>query len=121
MISCSIGNTMLQESTKVMLPIEQKPLRGMCTLFCRMAYRAGRRVKEKKNRRYGRAGGMEMAEMRTLENAYLVVEVSDAGAELSRVYDKKKEREVLGNAYPKYWGRHSPILFPFVGKLNRGV
>ena len=32
-----------------------------------------------------------MAEMRTLENAYLVVEVSDAGAELSRVYDKKKE------------------------------
>ena len=52
MISCSIGNTMLQESTKVMLPIEQKPLRGMCTLFCRMAYRAGRWVKEKKNRRY---------------------------------------------------------------------
>lgn len=33
MISCSIGNTMLQESTKVMLPIEQKPLRGMHTLF----------------------------------------------------------------------------------------
>ena len=28
MISCSIGNTMLQESTKVMLPIEQKTLRG---------------------------------------------------------------------------------------------
>ena len=48
-------------------------------------------------------------------------EVSDAGAELSRVYDKKKEREVLWNADPKYWGRHSPILFPFVGKLNRGV
>ena len=106
MISCSIGNTMLQESTKVMLPIEQKPLRGMRTLFCRMAYRAGRRVKEKKNRRHGRAGGMEMAEMRTLENAYLVVEVSDAGAELSRVYDKKKEREVLWNADAKYWGRH---------------
>ncbi len=62
-----------------------------------------------------------MAEMRTLENAYLVVEVSDAGAELSRVYDKKKEREVLWNADPKYWGRHSPILFPFVGKLNGGV
>lgn len=62
-----------------------------------------------------------MAEMRTLENAYLMVEVSDAGAELSRVYDKKKEREVLWNADPKYWGRHSPILFPFVGKLNGGV
>ena len=62
-----------------------------------------------------------MAEMRTLENAYLVVEVNDAGAELSRVYDKKKEREVLWNADPEYWGRHAPILFPFVGKLNGGV
>ena len=37
----------------------------------------------------GRAGGKEMAEMRTLENEYLIVEVNDAGAELSRVYDKK--------------------------------
>ena len=30
-ISCSIGNTVLHESTKVMLPIEQKILRGMRT------------------------------------------------------------------------------------------
>ena len=51
-----------------------------------------------------------MAEMRTLENAYLVVEVNDAGAELSRVYDKKKEREVLWNADPEYWGRHADSL-----------
>ena len=59
---------------------------------------------------------MKMAEMRTLENAYLAVEVSDAEAELSGVYDKKKEREVLWNADPTYWGRHAPIPFPFVGK-----
>ncbi len=37
------------------------------------------------------------------------------------MYDKKKEREVLWNADPEYWGRHAPILFPFVGKLNGGV
>lgn len=62
-----------------------------------------------------------MSEIRSLENSELILEVSDAGAELSRIYDKKKKREVLWNADAKYWGRHAPLLFPFVGKLNGGV
>ena len=78
-------------------------------------------MKEKKTGSMAGQEVTEMAEMRTLENEYLIVEVNDAGAELSRVYDKKKEREVLWNADAKYWGRHAPILFPFVGKLNGGV
>lgn len=62
-----------------------------------------------------------MSEIWSLENSELILEVSDAGAELSRIYDKKKKREVLWNADAKYWGRHAPLLFPFVGKLNGGV
>lgn len=57
-----------------------------------------------------------MSENRRIENESLIVEISDHGAELYRIYDKKKGREVLWNADPKYWARHAPILFPNVGK-----
>lgn len=62
-----------------------------------------------------------MSEIRTLENSEMIVEINDAGAELSRIYDKRKKREVLWNGDAKYWGRRAPLLFPFVGKLNGGV
>lgn len=51
-----------------------------------------------------------------LENDVLCVEISELGAELTRVYDKENDTEILWNADPKYWKRHSPILFPNVGK-----
>ncbi len=57
-----------------------------------------------------------MSEIRKIENESLIVEISDRGAELSRIYDKKEQREVLWEADKKYWGRHAPILFPNVGK-----
>lgn len=58
-----------------------------------------------------------MAEMvKTLENENLIIEVNESGAELARIYDKKKKRDILWEADPKVWNRHSPILFPFVGK-----
>ncbi len=59
--------------------------------------------------------------MRVLENEFLRVEVADHGAELSRVFDKKKGQEDLFDGNPLYWNRHAPILFPFVGKVNGGV
>ena len=52
----------------------------------------------------------------TLENDDLLITVERRGAQLSRIYDKKAGREVLWGADPAVWGRHSPILFPFVGK-----
>jgi len=61
-----------------------------------------------------------MALTHVLENDLLRVEVSDEGAELVRVYDKKREKEALWTADPKFWGRHAPVLFPFVGKVNGG-
>lgn len=55
-------------------------------------------------------------EKAVLENEELFVEVNQSGAELARIYDKKKKREILWEADPAIWGRHAPILFPFVGK-----
>lgn len=51
-----------------------------------------------------------------LENEYLLAEIANTGAELTRIYDKTAEREVLWEGNPVYWKRHSPILFPNVGK-----
>ena len=61
-----------------------------------------------------------MAQMRVLENEKLKIQVSDDGAELCSVYDKVRGRETLWTADPKYWARHAPVLFPFVGKVNGG-
>lgn len=51
-----------------------------------------------------------------LENERLCVEISEQGAEVTRIYDKKRSLELLWEADPTYWKRHSPILFPNVGK-----
>ena len=61
-----------------------------------------------------------MSTVRTMENEMLKVAVCDHGAELFSIYDKKNEREVLWQADPKHWGRHAPVLFPFVGKCLGG-
>ena len=52
----------------------------------------------------------------TLENEELLITVESHGAQLSRIYDKKADREILWSADPAVWNRHSPILFPFIGK-----
>lgn len=56
--------------------------------------------------------------MNKLENDFLVIETSKSGAELTRIFSKKQNKEILWNGDSKYWGRHSPILFPIVGRLK---
>lgn len=56
--------------------------------------------------------------MIVLENDNLIVEVKRLGAELTRIYSKKDKREILWCGDTIYWGRHSPILFPIVGRLK---
>lgn len=51
-----------------------------------------------------------------LENEKLLIEMEPFGAELVRVFDKKNGQDMLWEGDPAVWGRHSPILFPFVGK-----
>ncbi len=61
-----------------------------------------------------------MSELHTIENEQLRVSVSDWGAELCSIYDKKADREVIWTAQPEFWNRHAPVLFPFVGKVTGG-
>lgn len=53
--------------------------------------------------------------MKTLSNDYITIQISDNGAELISIC--ANETEYLWQADPKYWGRHSPVLFPIVGRL----
>lgn len=56
--------------------------------------------------------------MKTLTNGIITIGVNDHGAELCSLMCKG--REYLWGAYPEYWKRHSPVLFPIVGSLWNG-
>ena len=56
-----------------------------------------------------------------LENEFLYAEISEMGAEVIRIYDKENQRDILWEGDPKYWKRHSPVLFPNVGKTYRNT
>lgn len=47
---------------------------------------------------------------RVLENDFLKVTIDDHGAELVSIYDKEKDREVIWQGDPRFWGRHAPVL-----------
>lgn len=53
-----------------------------------------------------------------LENEKLRVEIDSFGAELKSVKDKQTGQEYMWQADAAFWGRTSPVLFPFVGKLR---
>ena len=50
-----------------------------------------------------------------LENETLRVEIDSYGAEIKSIQRKSDGMEYMWQADPKYWGRTSPVLFPFVG------
>ena len=54
-----------------------------------------------------------------LENEFLRVEIAEMGAEVTRIYDKTEDNEILWEGNPVYWKRHSPVLFPNVGKTYK--
>lgn len=53
-----------------------------------------------------------------LENEVAIVQIYTMGAELRSFVDKESGIEYMWSADPKYWGKCSPILFPFVGKTR---
>ena len=53
--------------------------------------------------------------MNVLKNEFITAKINPKGAELSSVVLDGIER--MWQADPKIWGRHSPLLFPFVGRL----
>ena len=49
-----------------------------------------------------------------LENQYLLVEVSEDGAEITKIYNKEDGTDIIWEGNPEFWKRHSPVLFPNV-------
>lgn len=58
-----------------------------------------------------------MAEQK-LSNGYLEITVREHGAELISLKKTETGTEYLWNADPEFWGRTSPVLFPFVGGIT---
>ena len=53
--------------------------------------------------------------MKTLSNDKITIQVADFGAELISI--QANGEEYLWQADPKFWKRHSPVLFPFIGRV----
>ncbi len=53
-----------------------------------------------------------------LENETLSITIDSFGAEIKSVKRNSDKREYLWHGDKKYWGRTSPVLFPFVGSVN---
>lgn len=57
--------------------------------------------------------------MKKISNGVLDISVAEHGAELCSIVCGG--REYLWQADPKYWARHSPVLFPLVGRVWNNV
>ncbi|MBR5246313.1 MAG: aldose 1-epimerase family protein [Clostridia bacterium] len=55
-----------------------------------------------------------------LENNNLKIAINTHGAELSSIFNKKENKEMLWQGDSAFWGRRSPVLFPVVGKYRNG-
>lgn len=53
--------------------------------------------------------------MKTLSNDKITIQISESGAELTSIV--ANGTEYLWQADPKFWQRHSPVLFPIVGRV----
>ena len=58
-----------------------------------------------------------MSQQFTIQNDHLKVSVKQTGAEFSGLQSVKTGREYLWQADPRFWGRHSSLLFPIIGEL----
>lgn len=59
--------------------------------------------------------------MIVLENSHLKISIKTKGAELTSVFFKENNTEYLWQGNPDFWGRQSPVLFPFVGRLKNNT
>ena len=63
------------------------------------------------------SGGIYMADY-IIKNEFLEAGINNKGAELTSLVRKKDGRQYMWSGDATYWNRVSPVLFPFVGKLN---
>ena len=53
-----------------------------------------------------------------IKNEYIKAKIKSFGAELNSLQKCAEELEYIWQGDSKYWNRHSPILFPIVGRLK---
>lgn len=53
-----------------------------------------------------------------LENEQIKAEIESFGGELKSLVRKSTGQEYMWEADPAFWGKTSPVLFPFIGKLE---
>ena len=60
----------------------------------------------------------------TIENDFLIVQISPQGAELRSIKDKlenmEHQTEYLWQGDSTYWGGRAPVLFPYIARLTNG-
>lgn len=56
--------------------------------------------------------------MTTIENDFLKISIKQKGAELSSLFNKQTNTELLWQGDDAFWGGQAPILFPIVGTLK---
>lgn len=56
-----------------------------------------------------------------LSDSELTVKVDSFGAELKSIRNNQNSKEYMWSGNKKYWGKTSPVLFPFVGAQKDGV
>lgn len=56
---------------------------------------------------------IKLSGMKEIKNDILTIKIAEHGAELQSIKDKEG-KEYLWQGNPKYWGKHSPLLFPIV-------
>ncbi|MFD0897265.1 aldose 1-epimerase family protein [Loigolactobacillus binensis] len=54
----------------------------------------------------------------SIKNQFLQANFTEKGAELTNLISLDSGTEYIWQADPQVWGRHAPILFPFVGRLK---
>ena len=53
-----------------------------------------------------------------IENEFLKVTVNQMGCEITDITSKKNNKKYLWNGNPEAWKRHSPVLFPLIGRYK---
>ena len=58
--------------------------------------------------------------MYSIENNFLKIAIKEKGAELTSIFNKETNTEMLWQGNPEFWAGQAPILFPIVGELKDG-
>ena len=53
-----------------------------------------------------------------IKNSFIKAKIKSFGAELNSLQKIENDFEYIWQANSQYWARHSPVLFPIVGRLK---